>query len=151
MDVKLTITDKHNADFLRLTRQLVSEYVAQFGMEALAYCPEEALEQVACALVAHCGGVPVASGALRRLDDTTAELMRIYVLPEHRRQGLGAMIVGALEREAKRLEFERLSLVTGADMPDALSLYDRLGYSRIENYGSNCGDEICVCMAKRLL
>lgn len=148
MDAELTLANQFDADFLRLTDQLMSEYVSLYGEEALEFCPVEAVSEVLCAVVARCGGSPAASGAFRRFDDNSAELMRIYVLPEHRQQGLGTQTVRALEAEAKRRGFSRMVLVTGDDMPDALSLYARLGYTRMESYGPHKDDPICVCMQK---
>ncbi len=148
--ISMRITGRDDADFLRLTEDLVAEYVALYGEEALDFCPDEALADVVCAAVAYDGNDAAASGALRRLDSHTAELMRIYVRPVFRRQGLGAQLVDALEREAKRLGFMRLTLVTGLDMPAALALYERLGYTRIESYGPMRDDPLCVCMGKTL-
>jgi GNAT superfamily N-acetyltransferase len=146
----LRIADRHDADFLRLTELLVDEYVALYGEEALDFCPAEALEEVICTAVAYCGSEAAASGAIRRHDRCSAELMRICVRPQYRRQGLGAKIVEALEREAKRLGFTRTVLVTGLDMPAALALYGSLGYARTPNFGPMQDDPLCVCMEKQL-
>ncbi len=150
MEAVLTLTSKDDADFLKLTDQLMNEYVSLYGEEALEFCPVEAVSDVLCAVVSRCGGSPAASGAFRRYDETSAELMRIYVVPEYRRQGMGAQIVRALEAEAKRQGFSRMVLVTGDDMPDSLSLYGRSSYTRMESYGPHKDDPICVCMEKLL-
>lgn len=150
MKAELVLTSKDDADFLRLTNQLMCGYVTLYGNEALDFCPAKALDEVVCAIVARCSGNPAASGAFRRFNGTTAELMRIYVLPEYRRQGLGEQIVSALEDEALRCGFSRMVLVTGDDMQDALSLYKRLGYTHMESYGPHKDDPICVCMEKQL-
>lgn len=150
METELVLTGKDDADFLRLTDTLIGEYVALYGDEALDFCPAEALNEVACAVVARCDGCPAASGAFRPHGEATAELMRIYVLPEYRRYGLGKRIVHALESEALQRGYSRMVLVTGDDMPAALSLYARLGYTRTERYGPHKDDPICVCMEKYL-
>jgi len=144
------ITDRSDADFLRLTDMLVSEYVALYGEEALDFCPANALDEVICAAVAVYGKEAAASGALRRHNGDAAELMRIFVRPDFRQRGLGVRIVRALEHEAKRLGFSRVVLVTGLDMPAALALYSRLGYTRTENFGSMQDDPLCVCFEKFL-
>ena len=149
-DMTLRIAGREDADFLRLTDMLVSEYVALYGEEALSFCPADAMTQVVCTAVAYCEAKATASGALRRMDNHTAELIRIYVRPEFRHQGLGTRIVRELEREAKRRGYAHVVLVTGLDMPAALALYGRLGYGRIENYGPLRDDPLCVCMEKQL-
>ena len=148
--ITLRITDREDAGFLRLTDMLVNEYVALYGEEALSFCPAAAMAQAVCTVVAHYKDGAAASGALRRIDDYTAELIRIYVRPEFRRQGLGEYIVRQLEHEAKLRGYVHVVLVTGLDMPAALALYGRLGYGRIENYGPMCDDPLCVCMKKQL-
>lgn len=151
MKTELIVVGRDDADFQQLTLMLMHEYLALYGDEVLGYCPADALCEVACAVVARSGGQPVASGAFRRFDDTAAELMRIYVVPGHRQHGLGSRVVRVLEQEALRRGFSRMVLVTGSDMPGALALYSRLGYERIENFGPNRHDPVCVCMEKRLL
>jgi len=148
--ITLRIVNGDDADFLRLTELLVDEYVALYGEEALSFCPAEALLEAICAAVAYRGGEAAASGALRRIDESTAELMRIYVRPEFRKQGLGSRIVSGLERESKRLGFSRVALVTGLDMPAALALYGSLGYVRTVNFGPMLDDPLCVCMEKHI-
>ena len=147
MDYSLKVTDRHDADFLALTQALMGEYVALYGDEALEFCPAEALEEAVCAVIAYHSGEAVASGAIRSLGNA-AELMRIYVAPDYRRQGLGAHVVLALESEAANRGFARVVLVTGLDIPAALALYARLGYSRIETFGPMRDDPLCVCMGK---
>ncbi|MEL7603504.1 MAG: GNAT family N-acetyltransferase [Bacillota bacterium] len=148
--ITIRLTDRDDTDFLRLTEELVAEYVALYGEEALDFCPAGALADVVCAAVAYDGTKAAASGGLRGHDAHAAELMRVYVHPDYRRQGLGALVVRELERGAKRLGFTRTVLVTGLDMPAALALYERLGYVRTENFGPMQDDPLCVCMEKQL-
>src|SRR3990167_4025595 len=49
-------------------------------------------------VIAYLDDVPVGCGAVRRLDETTAELKRMYVDPSVRGQGIGRALVDALER-----------------------------------------------------
>ncbi len=149
MDCTLKITDKNSADFVDMTKSLMGEYVALYGDEALEFCPGEALEEVLCAAVAYQNDEPAASGAIRALG-TAAELMRVYVRPECRGQGLGTQIVNALEAQAAARGFSRIMLVTGLDMPAALALYQGLGYTRMECYGPMKDDPLCICLEKQL-
>src|SRR5213592_1595234 len=52
-------------------------------------------------------------GAVRRLDEATAELKRMYVDPSVRGRGIGRALVEALEREARLLGITRVVLETG--------------------------------------
>lgn len=53
----------------------------------------------------------------------------VFVLPEHRGQGIATMLVQKLEEEAKRLKFETIWLYT----EEAHTLYVRLGWKFVES------------------
>ena len=80
-------------------------------------------------------GRPVASGALRRRDDVTAEIKRMYSAPEVRRRGVGAAMLRCLEDAAERFGYLRLVLETGDEQPEALAMYRSAGYEPVEPYG----------------
>ena len=52
-------------------------------------------------------GKPVAGGGVKRDDDGVAEIKRMYVVPEARRQGLGRRLLEALEDAARELGYAR--------------------------------------------
>ena len=64
-------------------------------------------------VVAYLDEVAVGCGAVRRLDEATAELKRMYVDPSLRGRGIGRALVEALEREARLLGVSRMVLETG--------------------------------------
>jgi GNAT superfamily N-acetyltransferase len=88
-------------------------------------------------LVIYAGGRPVACGGLKRDDDGVAEIKRMYVVPEARRQGLGRQLLDALEDRARELGYARIRLDTGARQPHAQAMYERAGYHPIDNYNGN--------------
>ena len=88
-------------------------------------------------LVAYEDGRPVGCGGLKRLADVTAEIKRMYVVPEARSRGLGRSLLSALEEEAKRLGYRRARLDTGARQPHARTLYGSAGYAAISDYNRN--------------
>ncbi len=88
-------------------------------------------------LVAYEHGRPVACGGLKRLDDRTAEIKRVYVVPEARSRGLGRSLLGALEKEARRLGYQSARLDVGPRQPHARALYESAGYAAIPAYTRN--------------
>jgi SsuE family FMN reductase len=74
------------------------------------------------------GGRTVAGGAIRRYDDRTAEVKRMWTSHEHRRQGLGRRVMAELETAALDLGYQRLYLTTGPRQPEALALYLAAGF-----------------------
>jgi len=88
-------------------------------------------------LVAYEQDRPLACGGLKRLDAETAEIKRMYVVPEARGRGLGRSLLAALEEEARRLGYRRARLDTGARQPHARALYESAGYAAICAYNTN--------------
>jgi GNAT superfamily N-acetyltransferase len=101
-------------------------------------------------LVAALDGEAVGCGALRRLDDATGELKRMYVAPAARRLGVGRGLLDELERRARGLGLRRLVLETGLRQHEAMAMYERAGYARIECFGEYEGGGASVCMEKLL-
>ena len=112
--------------------------------------PDEVGEGHGAFLVAYDGGRPVGCGALRRLDTDTAEIKRMYVAPEARGRGLGRLLLGALEGEARRLQVARIVLETGVRQREALGLYESAGYARIPSFGEYVDSPLSVCFGKPL-
>jgi GNAT superfamily N-acetyltransferase len=117
--------------------------------------PDEVAPGRGAFLVARLDGVPVASGAIRRLDDhdgneRAAEIKRMYVAPEVRGQRVGAAVLAELEAVAAQLGVTRIVLETGPRQPDAIALYARAGYDEVECWGEYAGNPYSICMAKPL-
>lgn len=102
-------------------------------------------------LVAWLDGEPVGSGAVRRLGDDQAEIKRMYVVPEARRQGIARALLAALEEEARRLGVAALILETGERQPEAIALYHSAGFERCPCWGDYLASPLAVCFAKPLV
>ncbi|MEV7418255.1 GNAT family N-acetyltransferase [Streptomyces sp. NPDC089919] len=82
------------------------------------------------------GDSPAACAGIRRLDDRTAELTRVYVRPALRGTGGGAALLAAVEDAARGMGAERIRLDTRSDLVEARALYTRHGYAEIPAYNS---------------
>lgn len=69
-------------------------------------------------------------GAIRRVDEVTAEVKRIRVDPRFRRRGLADATLQALEAKARELGYRRLILDTSADAVPAQRLFEKHGFVR---------------------
>jgi putative acetyltransferase len=76
----------------------------------------------------------IACGGLRKLDDATAEIKRMYVRPEHRRQGHAQRLLEALEQQAQKRGYTVVKLDTGPLQPEAAALYASAGYHATDPY-----------------
>jgi putative acetyltransferase len=112
--------------------------------------PDEVAPGRGAFLVAYEGDEPVGCGAFRRLDRDTAEIKRMFVVPERRGRGLAGAVLEALEGEARADGIVRLVLETGVRQPDAIALYRRFGFRDIPAFGEYIGSALSVCMGKDL-
>jgi putative acetyltransferase len=79
-----------------------------------------------------------------------AEIKRVYVPERARGLGLGRAIMARLEAEALAEGRGILRLEAGIHQPEALGLYDALGYERRGPFGEYGPDPVSVFMEKHL-
>jgi GNAT superfamily N-acetyltransferase len=80
---------------------------------------------------------PVCGGGVKRLDETTCEIKKMYVVPEARGQGRAGELLVALEGAARELGYDVVRLDTGPRQPHAERLYRDAGYAPIHNFNGN--------------
>lgn len=80
-------------------------------------------------LVARYAGEPAGSAGFRLLDDTTAELTRVFLYEAMRGRGGAGLLVRAAEEAARAAGATRMVLDTRGDLVEARALYARLGYT----------------------
>ena len=93
---------------------------------------------------------PVGCGAVRRIEEQTGEIKRMYVTPEERGHGVGRALLAALEAEARALGLSRLVLETGVRQQEAIALYRRAGFLDAAPFGEYVSSPLSLCMAKDL-
>jgi GNAT superfamily N-acetyltransferase len=112
-------------------------------------------EEVLVTWIALDGPQAVATGSLRRLGGTARhpevihEVKRMFVRPSHRRRGLAADVLAAVERSALDRGIGVLQLQTGIRQPEAVALYEREGWTRTDPYPPYPA-ETSICFEKRL-
>jgi len=94
--------------------------------------------------------LPIGCGAIRRMDPATAEIKRMYVVPQRRSMGVGRAILEKLEHVALELAVSRIVLETGERQPEAIALYEHCGYVRIPLFGEYADSPLSICMEKSL-
>jgi len=80
----------------------------------------------------------------------SVEAKRLFVRPSHRGNGHSRVLMGALEAAARRAGAVRIVLETGTAQPEAMGLYEAIGYDRTAGFGPYVGDPRSVCFAKEL-
>lgn len=112
--------------------------------------PEHLAAGAGTFLVARAGGEAVGCGALRRLDETTAEVKRMYVEPAVRGRGVATAVLERLESAARELGVHRLVLETGIYQAEAVGLYRRAGFRPVRCWGEYAGSLTSVCFEKEI-
>ena len=78
------------------------------------------------------------------------EVKRVIVLPEYRGLGISRQLMAELEVVAVERGVRLLVLQTGDQQPEAVSLYERIGYEPIERFGLYAPVPFFLCFGKRL-
>jgi putative acetyltransferase len=146
--VILIRTDSSNNDFRGLVQLLDADLRLRDGADHAFYAQFNKIDAIKNALVAYIDNEPVACGAFKPFGDKAVEIKRMYVHPDYRGQGIAKKIVGELENWAAELGFQSSVLETGQNQPEAIRLYQKLGYKKIPNYGQYANVTNSVCMQK---
>jgi putative acetyltransferase len=83
----------------------------------------------------------IGTGAIRRIDDRTCELKRLWLLFPYHGKGLGYRLLQELLAFARDRGYRRVRLETDRDAQSrAYQLYKRLGFYEITRYSDNTSD-----------
>jgi GNAT superfamily N-acetyltransferase len=80
---------------------------------------------------------PACCGGVKRLDDRTCEIKKMYVVPELRGRGVARALLHELEATARGLGYEIARLDTGPKQVSARGLYQAEGYAGIADFNGN--------------
>lgn len=112
--------------------------------------PEQIVEGLGTFVIARSEGRAVGCGALRKLDETSAEVKRMYVEPRLRGQGVAKQVLNHLERVGRELGVHRLVLETGIYQAEAIALYHGAGFEPVRCWGEYAESVTSVCFEKRI-
>nr|BFE55834.1 GNAT family N-acetyltransferase [Dactylosporangium thailandense] len=135
---------------VRLRAAQVAELDERYGGEDHEPGEAPSADDVDVFLVALDDREPVGCGALRQLDEHSAEIKRMYVTPHARGTGVATALLRALEERAAARGWPLLRLETGTEQPDARRFYEREGYRQIPLFGVYEGSELSVCYERTL-
>jgi ribosomal protein S18 acetylase RimI-like enzyme len=129
------------ANDLQVIRELILEYASSLGVDLSFQDLDHELSTLGdfyeLVLIAHEGDRAAGCVALRRLDDTTCEMKRLYIRPEFRGRDLGRTLAQRIIDEARHRGYARMRLDTLPTMTAAIPLYKSLGFVEIAPYRFN--------------
>ena len=143
-------TNSANQDFINLVKLLDQELAIVDGDDHAFYHQFNNIDVLKHTIVLYENNIPVGCGAIKEFDKTSAEVKRMYTLPETRGKGIATKVLLELQKWAKELGFNYTILETGKRQREAIGLYHKNGYQIISNYGQYEGIENSVCFRKEL-
>jgi ribosomal protein S18 acetylase RimI-like enzyme len=141
----LELSVASSGEDLKEVRRLFVEYAESLGFtldfqnfeRELSELPGEYAPPGGIILMARIDGEITGCVALRRIDDETCEMKRLYVRPANRRKGIGRKLAEAAIERARAHAYRAIRLDTIDTMAGANALYKSLGFSEIEPYRYN--------------
>lgn len=150
MNIETVMTDSKNEDFIKLINQLDADLNERNGEIQREFDQYNKVDNINDVVIMYKDKIPVACGAFKEFDRYSAELKRIFVRSENRREGLAKLLVAELEKMAKVKGYKYTILETGVKQHEAVSLYESCGYAVTQNFEPYIGNVNSVCMKKTL-
>jgi putative acetyltransferase len=147
MDIKLE--SPNQPDVVALIDLLDAYQLSLYPPESVYALDMNSLLQpnVLFAVARDAQGAAVGCGAMV-VTPEFGEVKRMFVHPAARGQGVAQRLLGMLEVEALQRGCRRFMLETGPSQPEAIGLYQRLGYAVRGPYGDYRDDPLSVFMEK---
>jgi putative acetyltransferase len=111
---------------------------------------EQLLQEKVAFFVVRQDGVAVGCGGVQLLGTDYGEVKHMYIRPLYRGLGLAKQMLDHLESYVREHHVKLLRLETGIDQPEAISLYERMGFQRIPPFGAYQADPLSRFYEKRL-
>ena len=152
MQVEYRWTDGKDEDFHRFYLETEAYYSSIVGgqQNRRAFVPYNLSESISDVIIASINGTAVGCAGLKAYSDTDAEIKRVWVERNCRRNHIADEMMDRIERKARELGFQRTILQTRPIMKDAVGLYLKRGYCQIENYPPYDQLDGAICFAKVL-
>jgi GNAT superfamily N-acetyltransferase len=147
----IEVIPENNKDALELIKELDAELCDRYPASSVHTLDLSKIDNKSGKFILLLlGGIPVGCGSVVKLEDSVGEIKRVFVKKACRGNGYARIIMKYLESVSLELGFRKLRLETGIKQPEALKLYNSLGFYQIEKYGEYSDDPNSICMEKIL-
>ena len=139
----------NNLDFRKLCEYLEEEHrnVIKEQRSLNGNCLNN-LEKFTKVYIYYINKNPVASIAMKTIDNGVIEIGRVYVKPEYRKNHIAFKLFQKVIEEATKLGANKLILDTYERFSAAINLYKKLGFYQVDNYIKN--SPYSICMEKKI-
>ncbi|MFV8270603.1 GNAT family N-acetyltransferase [Flavobacterium sp. GT2N3] len=148
--LKIIKTTSENLDFNILIAALDKSLWERYPELKTNYWGNNVLELNSNVVVIYLENKAVACGCFKKYDKNTIEIKRMFVSPEARGIGLAQSMLRKLELWAHDLGYSSSVLETLNKQKEAIALYQKTGYTIVDNYEPYVGLENSICMRKQI-
>lgn len=132
--------DIRDCDNYEAAKELILEYSKIKGAESCFVSLDKELAdlegfyQDGALLLGYEGEKPVATIAIKRIEDNKAETKRLFIKPEYRGRGYARPMLNAMLDKCCELGFEEVRFTTKPEvMSIGYALYKKMGFEELEN------------------
>ena len=150
MNIKTIRTNSKNKDFINLVKELDVYLKITDEDEHDFYNQFNSIDVLKEVVVTYVSEKAVGCGAIKKFDNSTVEVKRMFVSLDNRGTGVAQKILQELETCAKELGYKKCILETGVRHVEAVKFYKKCGYKIIPNYGQYQGMENSICFEKKI-
>ena len=149
MSLSFIRTGVESADARMLLEELNETLIGILGHNGTAHvCLDDFSCDKAFFLVGYEGETPVCCAGVRKMDDATGEVKRVYA--RKNRKGIGSALMAEVERQAEKTGYARLVLECREGNSHAIDFYIREGYTVCAKYPPYENEADAVCLEKQL-
>ena len=148
--IKITRTTSEDKDFIALVRELDKSLWETYPELQSNYWGNNIIELNPNVIVVYIDNVAVACSCFKKYDINTIEIKRMFVAPDARGKRLAQRMLQELEAWAATMGFSFSVLETLYKQEAAIGMYQKAGYTIIENYPPYEGLRNSICMKKSI-
>lgn len=140
-----------SADAMLLIAELEDYLAPQYPVESRhGFSVEKLIRENVAFFVMRRAGMPAGCGGMKLFGTEYGEVKRMYVRPQFRGLGLSKLMLNHLADYAASQGVFLLRLETGIYQTEAISLYERWGFTQIPPFGAYKEDPLSLFYEKRI-
>lgn len=127
-----------NNNHCSIAKEIIFSVLDEYGIGGYTHHTDTDLDDIELAyqkgyfgMIQNRDGKMVGTFGLFPLGETTAEIRKMYLLPEARGHGVGKWMVNFLIEKAKELKFQKVELETASVLKEAIGLYKKIGFQEV--------------------
>ncbi len=148
--ITIVRTNSDNIDFIELVKSLDAFLTIADGDDHDFYDQYNNIDVLNHVVIAYKDKQPLGCGAIKKYDNESIEIKRMFVNPESRGLGIATKILEELEIWTKELGYKKCILETGKVLKNAQKLYQNNGYKLRSNYEPYKNVLTSVCFEKQI-